>query len=127
MAYGILVQVKQNYLHIDPLNTDVDDDIQTMIVKSDDYINSKLRVFSVSTPLAYPDDQIIRMSNSLAAAWYIYYNSPTHPMQGVYDAKKEIDEYLQAQYGKQTGDMGTSLLSKVNGTILGTESGSGNL
>lgn len=74
-----------------------------------------------TTPLSTPDDQTRRFSERLAAAWYVYWNSPSHPMQGVYDTKKEISEYIISQYKKEAGGLTKNTYVKTNSNITGLE------
>lgn len=119
MVYFQLPAVKA-LLHIDASNTAQDNPIKDLGAQSDDFIDSQVGIFT-SVPLAAPPDQIIRLSNKLTAAWYIYWNSPTHPMQGVYDIKKEIEQYVQSTYGKRSQSLPHGTWGKTGSGMDGTE------
>lgn len=119
MAYYNLNSIKAK-LAIDQSNTTQDNKLKDLGADSDDYINSQLGIFT-TVPIADPDEQIIRLANKLTAAWYIYWNSPTHPMQGVYDVKKEIEIYVQSQYGKRTETLTQNTWGKAGSGLTGTE------
>lgn len=119
MPYYSLKAVKA-LLHIDQTNTTQDLNIKDLGAQSDDYVNIQVGIFT-TVPIAEPPEQLIILSNKLTAAWYIYWNSPTHPMQGVYDIKKEIEMYVQSQYGKRTETLGTGRWGKTASGMTGTE------
>lgn len=119
MGYYNLNNIK-GILNLDSDEHDEDEQIKRYANDADDYINTQLSVH-VTTPIDDPDDQVRRFSERLAAAWYIYWNSPSHPMQGVYDTKKEIDVYIQAVYGKKSGGLYDSAVTKTSSNVKGTE------
>lgn len=119
MVYFNIVNVK-GILNLDADAHEEDDQVKRYGNDADDFINTQLGVFT-TTPLATPDDQIRRFSERLAAAWYVYWNSPSHPMQGVYDTKKEISEYILANYKKEAGGLTKSTFSKSNSNVTGFE------
>jgi|GEM_PF-5893573 len=121
MPYGVLDQVKSR-LHIQPTITTQDDELKRMISEADDFIDSQLGIF-VSIPVVNAALPIVRMSNRLAAAWFIYWNTPAkeRDMGPVLEIKKEIEQWVRAQYGKRTDTLSENTWGKAAGGILGTE------
>lgn len=119
MPYFNLNSVKA-LLHIDQTNSAQNNAILDLGAQADDFINSQLGIFT-TVPIAEPNDQVIRLSNKLTAAWYIYWNSPTHPMQGVWDIKKEIELFVQSTYGKRTDTLGANRWGGTGSGMDGTE------
>ncbi len=119
MGYYSLANIK-GILNLDSTAHEEDEQVKRYANDADDFINTQLGVFT-TTPLSTPDDQIRRFSERLAAAWYIYWTSPSHPMQGVYDTKKEISEYIVANYKKEAGGMTKTTYSKTSSKVTGFE------
>lgn len=119
MAYFSLDEIKL-LLHKDIANTLLDAELKSQGVQADDYIDSMLGAFT-TTPIAQAPDQLKRLSNKLAAAYYIYWNSPSHEMDGVNSIKKEIEQYIRVTYGKRTETMTTNTWGKTPSGITGTE------
>jgi hypothetical protein len=117
MAYFNVGNIK-GILNLDSLAHEEDEQITRYGRDADDFINTQLGVFT-STPLSTPDDQTRRFSERLAAAWYVFWNSPSHPMQGVYDTKKEISEYIVSQYKKEAAGLSKDTYVKTNSGITG--------
>jgi len=120
LPYGDLLYVKGR-LHLATNITPQDDEIGRMIQEADDFIDSMIAVF-VSTPLnGIIPDQIRRLSNKLAVEWYYHYNTPLHPIDGVTNIKKEIEQYFRATYASQTDSMGQNRITKTASGMTGTE------
>lgn len=120
MGYFNLGKIKR-ILSLDADEHDEDTVVNGYGVDADDYINTQLGVH-MTTPMVNPDDQIRRLSERLGASWYVYWNSPSHPMQGVKDTKEEIDTFIQATYAKQSGGLMDNSFTKTNSGITGFES-----
>jgi len=113
MPYGSLDAVKGR-LHLATNITPQDIEISRMIDEADDFIDSMIAVF-IATPLnGIIPDQIRRLSNKLAVEWYYHYNTPLHPMDGVTNVKKEIEQYFRATYASQTDTMGQNRINKTS-------------
>lgn len=115
MPYGDFNYVKSR-LHIATNITAQDNEIIRMIQEADDFIDSMLGIFTnVPLPNIIPD-QIQRLSNKLAVEWYYHYNTPLHPMDGVTNVKREIEQYFRAIYAKQTDTTGQNRIQKADGS-----------
>lgn len=107
----------KNKLHID--DVDQDDYVNDLGEQADSYINTQVSLHAV-TPVAFPEVELKALSDKLAAAEYLMWNSPDHP-RALYDAaRKDIQSYIKAIYGKQNDDgFTTDTFSKTNSSITG--------
>ncbi len=121
MPYGDINAVKSR-LHIQPTITTQDTEIIRMIQEADDFLDSQIGIF-VTVPLVDASEPITRMSNRLAAAWWIYWNTPAkdRDMAPVKAIKEEIEQWVRAQYGKRTNTMSANTFGKSSSGVLGTE------
>lgn len=115
-TYYTLGNIKDK-LHID--DTDQDSQISRLGEQSDSYINTQIGLHA-AVPIPFPEEEIKALSDKLAAAEYLQWNSPDHP-RALYDsARKDIQDYIKATYGKQNANgFTTSTFSKTNSGITG--------
>lgn len=115
-TYYDLQEIKDK-LHID--DTDQDPYVNRLGEQADSYINTQVGIHA-TTPIAFPEIELKALANKLAAAEYLMWNSPDHP-RALYDsARKDIQDYLKATYGKQNADgFTTNTFSKTNSQIKG--------
>jgi hypothetical protein len=115
-TYYALGDIKDK-LHID--DTDQDSQIARLGEQADAYINTQLSIHAV-VAIPFPENELRALSNKLAAAEYLTWNSPDHP-RALYDsARKDIQEYIKAIYGKQNADGFTNnTFSKTSSAITG--------
>lgn len=107
-------------LHIDDI--DQDNYIGGLGKQADSYINTQVGLHA-TVPIPFPEDELRALSHKLAAAEYLMWNSPDHP-RALYDsARKDIQDYIKATYGKQNADgFTTNTFSKTNSSITGFSS-----
>jgi len=117
-SYYSLGKIK-NKLHID----DVDQDpyVNDLGEQADSYINTQIGLHA-TVPIPFPEKELKALSDKLAAAEYLMWNSPDHP-RALYDAaRKDIQDYIKAIYGKQNADgFTTSTFSKTSSNTTGFE------
>jgi len=118
-TYYTIEKIK-NKLHID----DVDQDpyVNDLGEQADSYINTQVGIHA-TTPIPFPEKELKALADKLAAAEYLMWNSPDHP-RALYDAaRKDIQSYIKATYGKQNDDgFTTNTFAKTVSSIKGTES-----
>ena len=122
MSYGVLATIKSR-LHIDTSITSQDTEIGNMITDADNFINDTLTAVNpaLTLPLSPVPAEIVSLSNKLATEWYLHYNSVLHPMDGIKVVNKEIESYIQHNYGKRTETLTFNTFSKTKSGITGTE------
>ena len=106
-------------LHID--DADQDSQISRLGDGADAYINTQVGLHA-TVPIPFPEDELKALAVKLAAAEYLTWNSPDHP-RVLYDAaRKDIQEYIKAVYGKQNADgFTTATFGKTSSGVKGTE------
>lgn len=111
-------------LHIDTGDNTQDDYLNKLGEEADAYINLQVSIHA-TTPVAFPDKELSALSNKLASAEYISWNSPDHPRALMDDARRDIQAHIKAKYGN-TSEGGTTAntFSKIGG-MTGNETGSG--
>lgn len=111
-------------LHIDTGDSTQDDYINKLGEEADSYINLQISIHA-TTPIAFPDKELIALSAKLASAEFLMWNSPDHPRALYDDARKDVQAYIKAKYG-QTSEGGTTAntFSKKGG-MTGNETGTG--
>lgn len=94
------------------------------MTESDGYINNQISLHAV-TPVSNPDNELISLSSSLAAATYNYWQTPAkeRTLDGIQQWERRIQEHIMAVYGKRnpTGLSG-SKFGKSNSGVTGFES-----
>jgi len=117
-TYYSLTGIK-NKLHID--DSDQDSYLNDLGEQADSYINIQVGLHA-TVPINVPDTELKALSNKLAAAEYLLWNSPDHP-RALYDsARKDIQSHIKAQYGRQNDDgFTTNTFSKTAGNVTGLE------
>ena len=120
MAYGTLAKVHER-LNIADSVTAPDTKIASYIAEADGFANTQINLHAI-TPIAVPDDELIGLANGLAAAIYVYWTDARHPMEGIKEYKKQITEYVKANYYRANVDGTTAdTITKTNSSIDGTE------
>jgi len=117
-TYYVLEDIKDK-LHID--DTDQDSQISRLGEQADAYINTQIGLHA-TVPIPFPEKELKALSNKLAAAEYLTWNSPDHP-RVLYDAaRKDIQEYIKAVYGNQNASgLTNSTFAKTSSKITGFE------
>jgi len=99
MVYGTKTKVKER-LNIDSGITAVDTALDSYIAEADGYINTQLELHA-TVPVASPDDELIGLANALAAGLYRYNTEIAHSYKSIENIRKDIQYYIQANYGKK--------------------------
>ena len=101
-----------------------DEKIEEFMTEADNYINTQVGLHAV-TPIADPDDELIDLGSSLAAASFNYWQTPAkdRTLEGIAEWKKSIQEHILTAYGKKnpSGLTGNTFL-KSNSSPTGLES-----
>jgi len=108
-------------LHID--DADQDAYVERLGSEADNYINLQLSMATNSIPVSIGTDKELRsLANKHAAAEYLMWNAPDHP-RALYDsARKDIQDHIKTNYGKQNpAGMTRSTIAKTASKINGTE------
>lgn len=115
-TYYTLNDIKDK-LHID--DTDQDPYVSRLGEQADAYINTQISIHA-TVPIPFPEKELKALANKLAAAEYLSWNSPDHP-RALYDAaRKDIQEYIKAIYGKQNASgLTNSTFAKTSSSITG--------
>jgi hypothetical protein len=118
MTYYDLTNIK-NKLHID----DVDQDpyLSRLGEGADAYVNTQIGIHA-TTPISFTDNEIKELADKHAASEYLMWNSPEHP-RDLYDAaRKDIQDYIKATYGKENADgLTDDQFAKTDSGVTGLE------
>jgi hypothetical protein len=101
MGYANLKQVKQRVIIEDSVS-DSDEKLNGFMVEADSYVNNQISVHA-TIPISSPDDELVMLSSSLAAATYNYWQTPAkeRTLDGITQWETRIQDHIQAVYGKK--------------------------
>ena len=102
----------------------VDEKLNEFMSEADNHINTQVGLHAV-TPIAVPDDELIDLGSSLAAAFHNYWATPAkdRTMEPIKEWKQAIQDHILTAYGKKnpSGLSGDSI-RKTNSSPTGFES-----
>ncbi len=127
ITYAELRKIK-SLVNIPDTVTAPDEKINDRMIEADSYVNTQISVHA-TVPISNPDQELITLSSSLAAAIYNYWQTPAkdRSIDGIKEWKKAIQDHIKTQYKKEdaSGTTGDSVtLAKGNVTGLETSSAS---
>ena len=98
-----------------------DTKIASYILEADGYVDTQTAIHA-TTPVS-ADNELNGLANALAAAIYRFYTSQDHLYKPVEAARKDIQEYIKARYGRtNTSGLGQKdSFGVADGNVTGLE------
>lgn len=112
-------KIKRHIPNLDASNHSQDNTLKQYWANGKHYYDNKAAVHT-AIPQDYYDEDAYDMWEKYAAAEWIYWNSPTHPLNGVEHVQKLIDTHLLAKFHKRTAGTSNVQIGKANSGITGT-------
>lgn len=111
-------KIKRHIPNLDASNASQDNTLKQYWADAKHDYDNKASVHT-PTPSEFYDEDAYDLWEQMAAAMWIYWNSPTHPMDGVNFVIKRVDAHLKAKYLKRTEGTSSSQVGKSNSGITG--------
>ena len=119
VAVANILRIKRHLPAIDGSEVSNDTHLEDYWKSMKHYYDNARSLYTDVPLVDYPEE-IIDLFERGAAAWWIYWNSPDHQMQGIKELKKEMEQSLRAEFEKKHGALsGRTAAPKTSSKITG--------
>lgn len=120
VSVASLDRIKRHIPNLDLQDVSHDDHLEDYWKDVKHYYDNKRAIFDDSVPLAdYPED-VIDLFERGAAAWHIYWQSPSHPTSGIKLIYESIVDSLNAEFQKKHKNLsGRTATPKTSSRVTG--------